>query len=76
MKKIFFVLWFLCCTNKLFAIEALLGVSAYTLSKYRWEVELMNMGGYEVIVPYSRPLNKSIIVFNNIILYLNRYEYK
>lgn len=53
MKKFFFVLWFLCCINKLFAIEALLGVSAYTLSKYRWEVELMNMGGYEVIVPYD-----------------------
>lgn len=30
----------------------------------------------EVIVPYSRPLNRSIIVFNNITLYLNRYEYK
>ena len=30
----------------------------------------------EVIIPYSRPLNRTIITYNNMTLYLNRYEYK
>lgn len=29
----------------------------------------------EIVIPYNRPYNKSIITFNNKTVYLNKYEY-
>ena len=30
----------------------------------------------ELIIPYTRPLNRFIITFNNMVLYLNKEEFK
>ena len=52
--KVLWVLLFGLMCSVLNASESLLGVSAYTLGKVgRFEVEFMQLGEYEIAVPYE-----------------------